>query len=43
MFKINDTMDGITLEASNSIKRLRVFCFDASYYKLSESGRNINS
>lgn len=43
VFKINDTMDGITLEASNSIKRLRVFCFDASYYKLSESGRNINS
>ncbi|MBO8461435.1 MAG: hypothetical protein IAA85_01745 [Firmicutes bacterium] len=43
VFKINDTMDEITLEASNSIKRLRVFCFDASYYKLSESGRNINS
>lgn len=43
VFKINDTMDGLTLEASNSIKRLRVFCFDASYYKLSESGRNINS
>ena len=43
VFKINDSMDGITLEASNSIKRLRVFCFDASYYKLSESGRNINS
>ena len=36
-------MDGLTLEASNSIKRLRLFCFDASYYKLNESGRNINS
>lgn len=43
VFKINDTMDGLILEASNNIKRLRVFCFDASYYKLSESGRNINS
>lgn len=43
VFKINDTLDGLELEASNNIKRLRVFCFDASYYKLSESGRNINS
>lgn len=43
VFRINDTLDSLHLEASNSIKRLRIFCFDASYYVYDDANRNIYS